>query len=106
MYYKLIDKQPVLIRSESPNAVQEFSRWLEQSDKERLIDLTYVGRFIVSTVFLGIDHNFMNTRDPVLFETMVFDRDEGGDIARCCTYEEAQQQHKDMVAKVRRQVLS
>ena len=31
-----------------------------------------VGLFLVSTVFLGIDHNFYGDGPPLLFETMVF----------------------------------
>ena len=31
----------------------------------------------ISTVFLGIDHSFGSSNEPVLFETMVFDGDTG-----------------------------
>lgn len=63
--------------------------------------------FLVSTIFLGIDHNFgfgENAR-PVLFETMAFATKEGVvDFAgleqeRCCTWDEAEVQHLAMVAR-------
>lgn len=31
-----------------------------------------IKEFFVSTVFLGIDHGFGNSRKPVVFETMIF----------------------------------
>lgn len=32
----------------------------------------HLGKFYISTVFLGIDHNFLGKGGPILFETMVF----------------------------------
>lgn len=43
----------------------------------------------VSTVFLGLDHNFSRSGSPVLFETMVFHRRAGGYMRRYCTRHEA-----------------
>ena len=49
----------------------------------------------VSTVFLGLDHNFSRIGPPVLFETMVFA--DGTDIdgiqERCSTWDDAERQH-------------
>ena len=54
----------------------------------------------VSTVFLGLDHNF-NGGTPILFETMVFPKDDWGelDCERYCTYNEAVEGHQTMVEK-------
>jgi len=49
----------------------DWALWFEISDRK--VAFTEVGKFDVSTVFLGIDHSFDNGI-PLLFETMVFDR--------------------------------
>lgn len=55
----------------------------------------------VSTVFLGIDHNFTGTAPgPVLFETMIFGGEFDGGQFRYCTYEEALQGHAEAVKTV------
>ncbi len=39
----------------------------------RIIDQTWVtNKILVSTVFLGLDHNFLGEGEPILFETMIF----------------------------------
>jgi hypothetical protein len=67
----------------------------------RRIDLTVVPPDIeVSTVFLGINHDF-RYRTPVLFETMIF----GGEYDRMqwryTTIKKARQGHRNAVALVR-----
>jgi hypothetical protein len=56
---------------------------------------TEIDQYLISTVFLGIDHNFRDSPRPILFETMIFG-DEPGDgyQTRCSTWEEAQEMHK------------
>jgi len=49
----------------------------------------------VSTVFLGIDHAWGNSR-PMLFETMVFGGDHDGDMRRYSTWDEAADGHLDV----------
>ena len=54
----------------------------------------------ISTVFLGIDHSHFREGPPMLFETMIFG---GGDMLdidcrSCSTWEEAEQQHVEMMA--------
>jgi hypothetical protein len=51
----------------------EWARWFET--KERIVSqntICEVPRIWVSTVFLGLDHNFSDEGPPVLFETMIF----------------------------------
>jgi hypothetical protein len=47
-----------------------WARWFEQSD--RTVAFTQRGDVSVSTVFLGINHNFRERGPAVLFETMTF----------------------------------
>ena len=55
----------------------------------------------VSTVWLGLDHSFGREGPPLIFETMLFERDSWSeeDVARHSTLEEAEAGHRRMVAK-------
>lgn len=63
-----------------------------------------IGAVTVSTVFLGIDHNFGGRGEPVLFETMIFG---SGDPhlddyqERYCSFAEALRGHQRAVALVK-----
>jgi len=54
-----------------------WARWFEEADRH--VGLESVGPYRVSTVFLGLDHDFPaaifpgHLRPPLIFETMVFD---------------------------------
>jgi hypothetical protein len=61
------DKQPVAI--DDP---EEWAKWMFLTN-DRIIATNKISRKItVSTVFLGIDHNFLQEGQPILFETMIF----------------------------------
>lgn len=78
------------------------------------VDLTEVGPYVVSTVWLGLDHRYMGEGPPLIFETMVFtnsawnaDRaDENRelllelDCQRYSTLQQAQEGHRAMVLLV------
>jgi hypothetical protein len=49
-----------------------WARWLEEHTADRVVKQETVGRFWVSTCFLGLDQNFFGDGPPLLFETMVF----------------------------------
>lgn len=55
------------------HALLRWARWFETADRH--IAKTDVGPFWISTVFLGLDHNFGEDRAPKIFETMVFDNE-------------------------------
>jgi len=82
-----------------PADVMTWGRWFENADN-RIVAKTKIGGIVVSTVCLGIDHNFMGSGPPLLFETMIFDGDGGGDCWRCSTWQEAEAQHARVVAEV------
>ena len=80
----------------------KWGEWFEAGD--RIVKKTKIGKLDVSTVFLGIDHNFFRTGPPLLFETMVFvgDYDSVDDIQeRCATWDEAEKQHERIVEEVK-----
>lgn len=57
------------------DSLQEWAEFMESGDR-RVAETTIDG-FWISTVFLGMNHNF-GEGEPLLFETMVFAREEGG----------------------------
>lgn len=62
-----------VLKGHDPVPVEDplrWARWFEKGD--RRVALTKVGELSVSTVFLGIDHNYTRRGKPILFETMVF----------------------------------
>lgn len=72
------------------------------------LDLVDKGAGIrVSTIFLGIDLSYGQGTEPILFETMVFDKRgvaKRWPVRRCSTYEQAEAQHAEIVAMVKREL--
>lgn len=95
------------ILDESRNAVcvddwpmTEWAVWYERAD--RVVAKTEVGGLLVSTVFLGLNHQFKDG-PPLLFETLTFGN--GGEICeRCSTWAEAETQHERACLMVRDQI--
>jgi hypothetical protein len=78
-----------------------WARWFETADRVVRQDHSVGGKWFVSTVFLGIDHSFLEEQ-PILFETMVFA--EGGSAEedaceRYATWEEAERGHEELVER-------
>lgn len=88
-YYRLIGKLPV------PCDVIESALWMKRNSN--VVKQTQVGPLFVSTVFLAIDHNFVPGREPLLFETMIFDGDDDGYQARATTWDVAEKNHEEAV---------
>lgn len=80
-----------------------WAKQFEQSEKRRVGYTEFPNgdtKVKVSTVFLGLDHNF-GTGEPQLFETMVFGGPLDGQEARYATWGEAEKGHEAMCALVR-----
>ena len=99
-YYTLDGHRPVPCHD-----LMTWGEWYTNHTDARIVAKTSVGVLEVSTVFLGLDHNFSGQLDPdadrtpILFETMIFGIDEDdGYQERCATWEEAEQQHQIAVA--------
>ncbi len=54
----------------------------------------------LSTVFLGIDHNYIRKGKPILFETMVFNGKLDGEMERYTTYNAALKGHERMKQRI------
>lgn len=91
--YVLDGKTPVV--EKDPIVWSKFS---DNSSAKR-VGLTPVGPVTVSTVFLGLDHQY-GDGPPMLFETMAFrgDYEDWEEYqTRCSTWEEAERMHQDAV---------
>jgi len=68
-----------------------WARWFEDHDRRVAMDM--VGDVRVSTVFLGIDHNWLLGGPPVLWETMIFGGPHDGEMWRYASREAAEAGH-------------
>lgn len=93
-YYKLSeDKQ-------TPVPVDDVMEWANSmEDEDRIVAFTELpNEAQVSTVFLGLDHNFTLEGPPILWETMVFGGTSDGWERRCSgTREDALKMHNAMI---------
>ncbi len=92
--YTLDGKKPVPCKD-----VLKWAEWFEKA--KRHVAWTEIGKVQISTVFLGVDHNFLEGPKPVLFETMVFGGRLDSNQKRYHTWTEAERGHKNMVKLVR-----
>lgn len=74
--------------------------WGGDRDSRRVAYTDINDRCHVSTVFLGLNHNFWGG-EPLLFETMVFGGPLDGDMNRYSTWDQAEQGHNAIVAAAR-----
>lgn len=74
--------------------VMKWGRWYEKADRHVACDT--IGSVKISTVFLGMDHNYHLAGPPVLWETMIFGAT--GDLEhyqeRYTSYEDAVEGHQ------------
>jgi len=104
-YFWVCNKHGSYRRCQSNEEVKNF-----KDGSPRKKSTIYKGgrKFFVSTVFLGIDHNFETTdgSDPILFETMVFDNTDAKTMYRDLyqdryrTWEQAKIGHRKAVEYV------
>ena len=80
--------------------LDKWASWFEKIGEGRRVAKTVVGNVEVSTVFLGLDHNF-GEGPPILYETMVFGGPLDHEEDRYSTAEEAKKGHEAMVERVR-----
>ena len=77
----------------------KWGKRLENFD-DRKVKQEQVGKYFISTMFLGLDHNFSEKGKPILWETGIKTEKEGWDIAkRYSSYKEALKGHKSIVKK-------
>ena len=80
--------------------IMKWGSWFKVSNDRRRVGKDEVdNKYRVSTVFLGLDHNFGDGGPPVLWETMIFPMDDWGDLYcdRYSSHEAAVEGHKKAV---------
>lgn len=95
------------------NDVLEWARLVEDDDKRIVQQDQFEEGWLVSTVFLGLDHNYFGEGPPLLFETMILGpfgpirstspgapRAESHYQRRYATWEEAERGHALAVEQV------
>jgi len=92
-HYILKDKKPVLVTRE------EWLNQLSRIDLRRVAETRMKNGIYISTVFLGLDHNWSNYGPPLIFETMIFGGPHDQYQTRSSTWEEAEEHHRIAVAK-------
>lgn len=80
--------------------VLRWALWFEQSDLTRVVARDEVGAACVSTVFLGLDHNFSMRGPPLLWETCVFRGELATEGRRSATRDDALRAHAAFLARV------
>lgn len=94
----------------------EWAKWSSDNHARHFIKQERIGRYFVSTRFLGMDMDIggevramlgFPRQPPLVFETMAFDEevaigDPGRRVAleRCATWSEAEQQHAEVVRRL------
>jgi len=94
------------VAREEPNLLA-WGEWMESDARVVAKDRieTSEGTYLVSTVFLGLDHAFGES-EPVLWETMIFvesgkNREHDNDMWRYCSHSAAVEGHKSAIAFLR-----
>jgi len=92
-----------LLDGKTPVACSDVLEWAAAFDiSNRRVALDDIDGIEISTVFLGLDHNYQLQGPPILFETMVFDDSEhGGSMRRYATWDEAETGHRWVVNETR-----
>jgi len=83
---------------EEPDTAR-WGKWFQTHGDERIIEQTQIGSSTVSTVFLGLNHNF-GPGLPILWETLVLGGALDGEMARYSSRQAALAGHKVMCARV------
>lgn len=81
---------------------RKWAEWYEQAREICRVAFDEIGEVQVSTVFLGIDSNFLNKKaKPSLFETLIRGGQDDGTIERYPTWQEAETGHAQWVKRLK-----
>jgi hypothetical protein len=101
-FYILLDRTPVAV--DMMTWARAFQRRHDKTVAGKpdpwSVANTEIGNIRISTVFLGLDHNFRGG-EPILFETMIFGGPLNDEQWRYRTYAEAERGHQDAVTKAK-----
>lgn len=95
--YILVNGQPVTADHLT------WGRWMTEHPEDKIIRKTQIDDMVISTVFLGLDHNFSpkeEETEPILFKTMIFGGEHDGEQWRFATHAEAVEFHEVFCASL------
>lgn len=86
----------ILNKTNKPVAkpVLEAAKWLENNPSRKIVKRDEIGDILVSTVFLGLNHAWLDEQTPVLWETMIFGGEHDQYQERYTSHEDALEGHK------------
>lgn len=90
-WYILNEDHSIRKANDTPDDTNLAYRDFEGNHK--IVAQEHVGAAWVSTVFLGLDHSWVDTGPPIVFETMVFRDGNGEECFRYSTWQEAMEGH-------------
>lgn len=77
--------------------INEWGKWFATADRK--VAQTKIGDIEISTVFLGLNHNYLNRDSPLVFETIAFGGPRDGEMERYSTWEEAEMGHERWIGE-------
>ncbi len=86
-----------------PVSFDDWLKWMSDNRGNMHIRDDRFGDARVSTIFLGLNHNHGFSREPQLFETMIFGGEHDQWTERCARYDQAVAMHEKACALVRGQ---
>ena len=91
-----------ILEGHTPVAVQNVIEWGARfNSQSRIVKQTKISKDVrVSTIFLGMNHQFLPGLPPLVFETMVFGVDSDLEYERYSTWEQAEEGHHQIVEKL------
>lgn len=91
-----------LLDGQTPVVCDDIQEWGQKfGGVDRRVALDEIDDIRISTVFLGLDHNYSSYGPPLLFETMVFISDDSERCERYATWDAAAAGHKQIVDIIR-----
>ena len=81
-----------------------WARWIEEHQKQCRIGFFRAGKMWVSTLFLGVDHNYSNEGSPILWETMISGGKHDGKMWRHTSLAAARAGHRRAVEMVKEEL--
>jgi hypothetical protein len=93
-YYILQNKEAIPVED-----ILEWAKWFKKADRHVRQDT--IGKVRISTVFLGLDHQWNPNGLPLLFETMIFGGEHDEDQFGYTTWEEAERGHEQALNMVK-----
>lgn len=99
--YILVNREP-----KSIDDIHIWSMWMADEDNRRVALTELEDGTFISTIFLGLDHNFWAEGPPILFETMIGKEDKltgatkyTDDQWRYATWDDAMNGHQRAIRK-------